>query len=611
MGALHDNDSVVPVLTSNPTASQANSEPHSIGTLTEGPQVEDGLRFVTLDSVRSTGRRRSVKSTNSHLSRTDSIRSTRRRSVKSNKSNKSTNSHTSIRVIGALPLGCLSVANPGSESLTSPEIKEMGEDLPGMAEPGMPSLEEPVAQRKPDPSKKEGDIFLILDLPLGLTVGCDANVINTGRESSFRGIRDLSKGTHFVWVHEPNNVSRTGYWFVTDGKNKVHIKQWNSYNEILDEAASQFEVIDIEKNIDALYPSLVPCGNQKAASSADTDSASLWWQLTWAIDEKVLSRMTGRTDAGEWRIETSDNEKGESHFSQTTELFKANAGSDLDFLFSHSDIDLAKLNLGRRGDPSPTSSTLSRLSSTKSTSTVSTVSSTASNATNGLDMTVDILRTLDTPGRGISEKDMIGELQFTFISGLHLSNIACIDQWWHLILKIFLRAHSLILSRPSLCRAFIETFYAQMKYHKKYFTSDPDNSSDGTEMITQAGHGETSGDGDGSTDMFESKPRNKNRLREALKVYKQRLDEALLTLEEDQITVDQTHSRSVFTVLELGFWRLGWDPKSGGSVTSGHFKENSVRGSSNGSNQDDDDDDMPVIVELDENGKEVGLVSFD
>lgn len=520
-----------------------------------------------------------------------------------------------------------------------------------------------------------GDIFLLLDLPANSTVGCDAKAIGTGSARSrsdgggvaggFQGIRDIPPGTHFIWVSESNAMSRCGYWFVTEPKEKglkVRVKQWDKFNEVLVDPASQFEVRDLRENMASLYPQLVSYGFEDAAraraasvgqpttskSSTLLDTAAgtklgeaeIWERLTSCITEKVLSRVTGKTmpSGSEWLFDTSDTAAGENggvigptaaSYQKTGTATTSNAhkavyqnlvGStgELNFVFPEGDIDLheysgiTKQQYDQQEGVTPSSPTP--------------------------DTSLDILRLVDTPGTGITGEDLVGELQLTFLTGLHISNLSCVDQWWHLVLKVFLRAHDLLVRRPSLSLLFLRTLYAQVIYNEEYVAGPSSSSPNNTraeeeepeEGIVDVRH-EYGGGGGGAhgsnttaTSLLDIVPGNKKKLRTALTLYKRRMNEILLDFapgdaQRGAITPEQSQVGQVFAEMEAWFWRLGWDLRTDYVNSSSSSKEgkmakkdpeNKEEDDEEGYDYDDDDEYKPVIVDLDENGREVGMVSF-
>ncbi|KAG6365269.1 hypothetical protein INS49_006878 [Diaporthe citri] len=504
------------------------------------------------------------------IERTDSAQSSSKASLLS---------HQSVPVTGTFPLGTLRV----HQVMDSPRLRQP-EARPQADLSDMPPLED--APSGGDTAPLDGDIFVILDLPPNSTVGCDARAINTGA-SGFKGIRDIPPGPHFVWVSEPSVLSRCGYWFVAQDGGRVRVKQWDKYNEVLAEPASKFELRDHRDNVASLYPQLVsfrhggdPAAAPAAGAGSDDETAQLWHQLTSGISEGLLERVTGRRAAGEWLVATSDTAQGEAGFPQTTtQLYKAVVGPrELEFLFPEGDVDLTAAAGSHHHDHQASTAT----------------DADADTNAGPPDTSAEILRLVDTPGTGVSDSDVTGELQLTFLTGLHLSNLSCVDQWWHLVLKVVLRAHRLALLRPRLAAALVRTLHAQMVYDERYIAGADDPKDEGTTIL----------------DIV---PGNKRKLRRALALYRRRLDELLLDLPRDRATAEQGAVGKAFGELEAWFWKFGWDLRTGGG---GEEESNGAGGQGGNVGRHDDDDDhddddyKPVIVDLDADGREVGLISF-
>lgn len=405
-------------------------------------------------------------------------------------------------------------------------------------------------------------------------------------------------------------MSRCGYWFVTaaaatgsSSSSTVRVKQWDKFNEVLAAPASNFEARDYTANVARLYPQLAPYGDLFSSSGGDDDDPRrLWRQLTTCITEPLLARVTGKAlsttnngaaaaAAGEFLVDTADGAAGE--FSQpassasdknkrSTPLYQTLVGTgELHFLFPEGDVDIAALQ--QHGDP---------------------------------DTTADIVRLLETPGTGlVGFDDLLGELQFVFLTGLHLSNLSCVEQWWHLVLKVLLRAHALVLERPGWCRDFFALLKAQMEYNEKYIVgvaapggSAEDEQQDMTVWGEYGGGGSGGGMGGAATSILDMVPGNKRRLREALTLYKRRMNELLLGVAcgegSDAFEREVKGAGAAFKELEAWFWRVGWDLRSDW-VHKRHLQDEQ-----GDDDFDDDDDYKPVIVDLDEQGREVGLISF-
>lgn len=524
------------------------------------------------------------------LTRTDSTPSSDRISLRS---------HVSIPVVGTFPLGSLRIHKMDSPRLPPPtsaarENTTKPEDC--VRDDDMPPLEDDDNQALVTKAEQGGDAFVLLDLPLNSTVGCDAKAIGTSSSSAFQGFRNIPSGAHFVWISEPNAMSRCGYWFVTRTESQlVRVKQWDKFNEVLAAPASNFEARDYTANVVSLYPQLVPYAEILASSGEsgegrlqsakrvpgqisnpqDDDTSRLWRHLTSCITEPLLARVTGKAaaEAGEFLVDTSDGAAGEfpqaCDKKRSTPLYQTLIGAgELHFLFPEDDVDLAAIQ--QHGEP---------------------------------DTTADILRLLETPGTSVGFSDLLGEMQFAFLTGLHLANLSCVEQWWHLVLKVMLRAHALVLERPGLCCKFFEVLRAQMEYNEKYVVGTG-SAGDEEDIAVREEYG---GGGTGATmSVLDVVPGKKQRLREALTLYKRRMNEMLLERvdveEGDAFKGKIKKAGAAFKELEAWFWRVGWDLRSDW-VGKGHMEDEER-------DEYENDEYRPVIVDLDEEGREVGLVSF-
>ncbi|KAK3937613.1 putative aar2 protein [Diplogelasinospora grovesii] len=443
-----------------------------------------------------------------------------------------------------------------------------------------------------------GDVFLILDLPEKSIVGHDSLAI-TANNTKELGFRDIPEGAHFLWVSVPNAVSRCGYWYVTpEGRKSVRVKQWDSYNEVLGAPGSQFEVREKKANLESIYPKLIPydyngkSGNTESGSlaprksllrsasslSLDVESLSprhaLWQYLTWEIDETTLARITGKRATNDWLVDTSDAAKGEMQFDlrfahSGGAALKKIIGSEFNFLFSQ---DIADLQI------------------------VDKVS------TDSDDTTPRILAHLVRVG---AESHILADLQFTFLTGMHLSNLACIEHWWALVLKIILRAYRLLLTNAKLCYRLLETIHAQLVYNEKYLVGK--SSEGGASRDNTAGEWMDGGEG-----ILETIPLYKSKLRKAVQEYKRKVDEILCGSTPRRTT---EHAEVADAAAELEEWfsnHVREDKRRTGSTAADRQDDDGDDGVLvDRDNDSEDDDDAPVIVELDESGREVGLVSFD
>ncbi|CCF47051.1 AAR2 domain-containing protein [Colletotrichum higginsianum] len=168
---------------------------------------------------------------------------------------------------------------------------------------------------------------------------------------------------------------------------------------------------------------------------------------------------------------------------------------------------------------------------------------------------------------------------------MHLGNEACIQQWWHMLVSVVLKAYTLPLRRPELARFLLQTITAQLVYNERYL--------------------------DGS--VLDYGPSYSRDLRMALIVYKRRLNEVLLTL-NSLATPEQAAVGQAFSELETWVWKFGWD------IRSDYLRKGKTM-LEDGEEVELEMDDLEAedergefaatVVELDESGKQKDLVSWD
>ncbi|EPE10995.1 aar2 domain containing protein [Ophiostoma piceae UAMH 11346] len=543
---------------------------------------------------------------------------------------------------------------------------------------------------------QKGDAFVFLDLPPGAHVGCDTLVGTTNQRSTepadaterrnssdaqeptgVCGFRDIPPGTHFAWISAPGAMSRQGWWFIAKQQSTgtgtgtgtdtgagddtglpqgiTRLKKWDPFHEALADFEYPEQGTSACDDIAKVYSQLIPysTGSDKRAASGSipdheshggaNNDVKLWRQLTSFVTVSVLRRIAGSpalatTVSNEWEFATTDTSKNEvampggSRNDTGTGASRSTGYSEFSFLFAKDDLDAYRLIAtqeknkdGADKDCQPDS---------------------YSN-----DTTERILALLEHPESQLTEADIIGELQFAFLTGIVLSNLSCLEQWWHFLLRVLLRACHLVDRRPSLCRAFLETLHAQLTYLERFTTGKITRLSARNGLIGEVNDGENS---DSGTSIFDAKPQGAARLRASLAVFRRQFkfsnndgkaDSQNAQVDEKSIlttSLAEASAAEAFMDLEALLWKYGWDLSGSGDRDEGDqaagnrndyhedndddelelydtpLQEGAQVGTRHSkihtalSDSDDDDDDyQPVIVEMDEDGKEVGLVSWD
>ncbi|CAK7568185.1 MAG: hypothetical protein SEPTF4163_006168 [Sporothrix epigloea] len=568
----------------------------------------------------------------------------------------------------------------------------------------------------------KGDTFVLLSTPVEAHVGCDSTAVTVKKtanaEDSFLGFRDLPPGAHLVWLSAPGAMSRQGYWFVTRPTSTsasvpragiVRVKQWDQYNEVLGECASQYEAQSLASDLISIYPRLLAYNSKQCAETGDTNTplessyiglpprngeliipdAGLWSSLVSCISEELLARVMGErlfstgnrkmaenpeatataaeTKYTEWLVSTNDTAQGEMAAPlrpASTHLWGNSGGAEFTFIFAKDDLDPYQLLASRdRRRPSSSGGTVS---SSAAPSTITRDSSDHDHDHDGFADTTERIAALleQQASPGLCDKDLIGELQFAFLTGTLLSNLSCLEQWWHLVLKVYLRAYKLVTHRPVLCRMFFQALHCQFLFLERHVAGGFLGHSSSSGNVDKAAGTTSCGGGSGvaststvtaeadagGTGLFEAKAQGAIKLQTSLTLFKRRLNETLLDLGK-AASIDEAAVGEAFASLEASLWKYGWDLRSdyvsGGSGNNSggtndidsqggrfanladnddsddemDFYEEAIKRTTDsrkdehrhhtGLSDTDSDSDQPVLVELDEDGREVGLLSWD
>ncbi|KAI2471655.1 hypothetical protein F4781DRAFT_386200 [Annulohypoxylon bovei var. microspora] len=431
-------------------------------------------------------------------------------------------------------------------------------------------MENPSDLKAKDVFPTGGDVLILDDLPSNFTVGCDTMSFST--RNPFPGFREIPPGAHLIWV-APSELtsSRSAYWLVTPEREEweqaeVYVKQWDNFNEILGEPASHAEERFQRERLKEAFDSLSPYQLRAVASGVrlsppkkDTELPSfltnetIWSQLTSAIHPRLLNRITGTTQKS-WQITTLDGVVGDATIAEEARLY-ATGKPPLRFTFP---MNAPLIDPAAQG---------------------------SERTKQALDPTSFVISTLENGSDGLHLDDLVGELSVAFLTGMHLGNLSCLEQWWFLTNRLIFRCFDLSVQRPRLALHLIRAFHAQLVYNDRYLEGD----------------------------ILDMMPEQSRRLQRALVTYKARLDERLLAL-ADRISPAQHAAGEAFSALEAWLWRRGWDLRGeyvrAGTLTLEDGEE--VRAEmSDFEDEDERGEFAPVVVHLDDGGRETGLVSWE
>lgn len=430
-----------------------------------------------------------------------------------------------------------------------------------------------------------GDVVLFLGLPEVFTVGYDALSFTA---KHFGGVRDVPAGPRFFWAAHPGGMStRAGFWVLAGG-DAVHAVKWDSSSETLVDAPAD----EMPTDVDGFHAKLLSyhdptaglatgdvttgrsVGDLNEAQAAENER--IWAQLTSFVTGELLSRVTGQKSSGRggrsvWHMSTLDHVKGEVQLSAEREMEE-------------------RISHMRRKSMS---SEAPQIATRELRFSLDQRSKTYSAERFGADRTLEAtdsssyIQTLLRDG-AVTEDDLVGELQVAFLAGVHLGNDACLEQWWHVLLRLVFRAYTLPLTHPGLVSDWLRAVTAQLTY--------------GSEWL--------------DTPLAELSEGRARELRLALIIYRRRLEELLRQDDGGGANAEQTGVMTAFARLESvvagpGF---GWDIRGeylrkgkmvmeDGEEVELEMKELQA--------EDERGEWAPEVVELDENGRQKDLISWD
>ncbi|KAK4200521.1 AAR2 protein-domain-containing protein [Triangularia verruculosa] len=427
-----------------------------------------------------------------------------------------------------------------------------------------------------------GDALRILDLPDNFTIGLDMMTMTT--TSSLRGFREIPPGAHFLWVQQSGAPFRSGYWFITKYRRaEFRIIKWDKFNEVLANATPG-EKDAVERGHKTLTPyTLDGLSSSKTRSSGQAvldhslalggssqplwsqGTASLWATLTDNIVPASLSRVTSQPLGHGAHVDsTTDHRRDSPPEAGTT------ATADCSTQFNIVSLDAwEKFTTGYNGV-----------------------------RPNG-----------DEPNE-VQMRELLSDLQFTFLTGTLLTNLACLQQWWKLVLNVVLKSWHLAQKRHEFVSDMLTILHAQLYFTEVCLEGDDTPGSTGG---VGKGKSKTSSGPNPERVLYQVKRGNMEELRKALGICKREIETRVQRWPGTQNPFAE--ARRTFEELEFFLFGLGWDLKGRDLVQGRKDDEKYSSNEDEGGDEDagwnsEEDDDEPVIVELDEEGREVGLVSF-
>lgn len=240
---------------------------------------------------------------------------------------------------------------------------------------------------------------------------------------------------------------------------------------------------------------------------------NIWNRLTSCIKGALLTKITGH-EWNHWQVSsTHDLKTATGHTTTGGEDFSKD--NVLDFVFPRAVRTFSASSLGR------------------------------DRTEQAMDTSAHVMAVIAGSCSYEDSDEIIGELQFCYTIGMLLGNLACMEQWAHII-KVIFKAYRLALDEPTFFIKFIDAVHAQFIYDEEGL--------DGSIMD----HDATLADD----------------LKMILTIFKSRLNELLLARGNDLTPAENLVGKS-FESLESFLWKWDWDLR-GNYVRSGKVYISSV-----------------------------------
>ncbi|KAF8862021.1 hypothetical protein BDZ45DRAFT_222682 [Acephala macrosclerotiorum] len=405
-----------------------------------------------------------------------------------------------------------------------------------------------------------GDIIIVRDVPIGTIIGYDAKSIMVAQKNVFEGIKEVPPGAHFVWGGSSAGSLRTGFWLISSVKGSTEhgqriVKKWDAHHEMLVDESSAAEVYIQKMGISEIVNKLHPYSAAPAAPSGGSEILAefpgIWQDLTSSIKGNMLSKITGTDVWNSWHVSSTHDYKLDRGEKPTTAYGKDEV---LSFVFPKDLRTFSRQVTGRQ------------------------------RTEQAMDTTAHILAVIRDKCTYEDSDEIVGEIQFCYVTGMLLGNVACMEHYAHVVKMVF-KAIQLPLAGPIFFMKFIKAVQAQFMYDNVGI--------------------------DGS--IFDHDSNFEKDLRLILISFKSRFNE--LILKQKALDDEQKAVCKAFDEFENWLWKFrgGWDLR-GDYVRSGKIQledgEYVDIETTDFEAEDERGEFAPAVVELDEDGREKDLIRF-
>ncbi|KFY27373.1 hypothetical protein V493_03538 [Pseudogymnoascus sp. VKM F-4281 (FW-2241)] len=420
---------------------------------------------------------------------------------------------------------------------------------------------------------QDGDVVIIAGVPAGSFIGYDTVGLNVDKNHHFGGIRELPPGPHFIYGGSMSEIStRNGLWIISNKRvsgepGEIFVKKWDRHTETLEDEDSAIEIRNQKDNIQSTYSTLLPYNIRAAqapelskskATSMETlgDDPKTWQDLTSAIKGPMLSRVTGG-NWNEWKVTSMDERKptDTEPVDIVPETVDAAIAEEkkLGFIFPAGSKTYSETVVGR------------------------------ARSEQAMDSSSHVRGVIADNCTSEGPDDVLGELQFCYLTGVLLCNICCMEQWGHVV-KILFKAFRFAVEEAPFFVRFLEVFQAQLVYDDEYLQGS----------------------------IFDHSHHLQDELKVELTIFKSRLTEQL-SAKPNGLSKEENELKAAFGRLETWLSKWGWD--LGGNylrvgkiqLEDGEYVDAEMEDLEA---EDERGEYAPVMVELDEGGREKGTIGW-
>ncbi|KAF2500675.1 AAR2 domain-containing protein [Lophium mytilinum] len=286
---------------------------------------------------------------------------------------------------------------------------------------------------------------LFLDLPPSALGGIDLLSFTT--TPRFKGIKNLTPGWHFAFTSSSESMSvRHGAWFFVNENQEpaqIFIKKWDPATEDFVAEQSETEVMRWRANLgsiwrDGLTPYRQSSGSEDSTEQNETQREGDWKDLTSRITPALLSRITGSMP-DHWSLTSAS--------SAAQDVDDIPGLAELESKFQpEKELHLLPIDLKKTWREGATGRERTTAAQDRSWALENLITERCSGS---------------TPEE--REREIVGELQFAFLTFLTLNNNSCLEQWKRL-LELLFTSRQAIKNRPDLFKDLLQVLRIQLSH---------------------------------------------------------------------------------------------------------------------------------------------------